>query len=164
MEDHPGVSREQALELSIPSVLGFEKVAMEFAASVARMVHLPEDRVEDLKTAVAEACLNAIEHGNKLDESVKVGVRLTVADSSLQVAVDDQGRGIGEVATPDIESRMAGDAPPRGWGIFLIQNLMDEVRFESTPHGGNQVKMIIRLDKRPGAPPADPAASPGPAD
>jgi hypothetical protein len=56
---------EQTLELRIPSVLGFEKLAMDFAADVAKMMNVPEERVEDLKTAVAEACVNAIEHGNK---------------------------------------------------------------------------------------------------
>jgi serine/threonine-protein kinase RsbW len=144
---------KQTLELRIPSVLGFEKLAMDFAAAVAKMMNVPEDRVEDLKTAVAEACLNAIEHGNKLDASMKVGIRLTVGDSKLQVAVRDQGQGIGEVATPDIESKMAGEARPRGWGIFLIQSLMDEVKFESTAEGGNQVKMIIHLGKLAADPP-----------
>jgi serine/threonine-protein kinase RsbW len=136
---------EKKLELHIPSVLGFEKVAMDFAAAVAKMMDLPEERIEDLKTAVAEACLNAIEHGNKLDASMKVGVTLTVADSELQVAVRDQGQGTGPVASPDIDSKMEGETASRGWGIFLIQSLMDEVEFESTPEGGNQVRMIIHL-------------------
>ena len=136
---------ERKLELHIPSVLGFEKVAMDFAAAVAKMMDLPEERIEDLKTAVAEACLNAIEHGNKLDASMKVGVTLTVADSKLQVAVRDQGQGTGPVASPDIDSKIEGETASRGWGIFLIQSLMDEVTFESTPEGGNQVRMIIHL-------------------
>jgi len=50
----------------VPSV---EKVAMDFAASVAKMRQFPEARIEDLKTAIAEACINAIEHGNKMDAS-----------------------------------------------------------------------------------------------
>jgi serine/threonine-protein kinase RsbW len=54
---------ENKIELHIPSVIGFEKVAMECAASVAKKMGFTEDRIEDLKTAVAEACLNAIEHG-----------------------------------------------------------------------------------------------------
>ena len=57
--------------------MGFEKVAMSTAASVAKLMGFREDRIEDLKTAVAEACINAIEHGNRLNEKLSVGVVLT---------------------------------------------------------------------------------------
>ena len=138
---------EKKFELHLPSVLGCEKVAMEFAASVAKSMNFPADRVEDLKTAVAEACINAIEHGNKLDACMKVGISLTVAGGRLQVAIQDEGKGVGPVPTPNIESQIEGGTDTRGWGIFLIKNLMDEVSFESTPEGRNVVKMIIHLTK-----------------
>lgn len=135
------------IELHIPSVPGAEKVAMERAAEVARGMGFSDDRVEDLKTAVAEACINAMEHGNRLDASTKVGVTLTVTGKDLQVDVRDQGKGVGEVAAPDIDEKMEGKGEARGWGIFLIKNLMDEVRFESAPGGGNVVRMFIHLDR-----------------
>lgn len=59
-------------ELRLPTRLGVEKVAMSTAASVAGIMGFSADRVEDLKTAVAEACINAIEHGNKLDDRLGV--------------------------------------------------------------------------------------------
>ena len=136
----------EKFELHIPSVHGSEKLAMDFAADVARRMNFPKDRVEDLKTAVAEACMNAIEHGNKLDASTRVGVRLIVGKDRLQVSVEDNGAGVGKVARPDLESRMQGRVDPRGWGIYLIENLMDEVTFESTAEGG-VVKMLIYLEK-----------------
>jgi len=106
-----------------------------------------EDRIEDLKTAVGEACLNAIEHGNKMDTSTKVGITLTMEDSKLQVSVKDEGKGIEEIPTPSIESKIKGEDKPRGWGIFLIKNLVNEVTFEQDPEGGNVTKMVIYLDK-----------------
>jgi serine/threonine-protein kinase RsbW len=141
------MTTDKKLELHIPSVLGFEKVAMQFAASVAKMANVPDDRIEDLKTAVAEACLNAIEHGNKLDAAMTVGITLTLQDSGLHVAVHDQGHGVGDVATPNIEDAVDGTAQQRGWGIFLIRSLMDDVAFESSPEGGNVMKMRIHLTK-----------------
>jgi serine/threonine-protein kinase RsbW len=141
------MSAEKKFEVHLPSVLGCEKVAMDFAAAVAKQMNFSPERVEDLKTAVAEACTNAIEHGNKLDASTKVGITLTVADGRLQVDVEDEGRGIGDVVKPDIEEKMAGASSPRGWGIFLIDSLMDEVKFESTPEGKNVIKMIIHLER-----------------
>jgi serine/threonine-protein kinase RsbW len=138
---------ERKFELHVPSALGCEKVAMDFAAAVAKSMDFPADRVEDLKTAVAEACINAIEHGNKMDAGMKVGISLTVAGGRLQVAVQDEGEGMGEVSTPNIDSQMEGQGETRGWGIFLIKSLMDEVSFESTPEGRNVVKMMIHLKK-----------------
>jgi serine/threonine-protein kinase RsbW len=135
------------VELHIASVPGAEKAAMERAAEVARGMGFSDDRIEDLKTAVAEACINAMEHGNKMDASTKVGVTFTVTGKNLQVDVRDQGKGVGEVAAPDIDEKMEGKEKPRGWGIFLIRNLMDEVQFGSAPEGGNLVRMIIHLDR-----------------
>src|SRR5919109_752908 len=138
---------DQKFELHLPSTRGSEKLAMDFAADIARRMNFPADRVEDLKTAVAEACMNAIEHGNKLDATTRVGIRLVVDKDKLQIAVQDQGSGIAKRRSTDIESRLEGKTDPRGWGIYLIENLMDEVTFESTAEGG-VVKMIIYLEKQ----------------
>jgi len=141
------MASENKFQLHLPSALGVEKVAMDFAAAVAKTMNFPADRVDDLKTAVAEACINAIEHGNKMDASTKIGISLTVDEGRLQVAVHDEGGGIGQIPTPNIESQIEGNADnTRGWGIFLMKSLMDEVTFESTPEG-NVVKLIIHLEK-----------------
>ena len=141
------MTADKNIELHIPSVMGYEKVAMGCAASVAQKMGFTEDRIEDLKTAVGEACLNAIEHGNKMDTSTKVGITLTVGESRLQVSVKDQGRGLDKVTVPNIENQIEGKDKPRGWGIFLIKSLMNEVTFETSPGGGNVTKMVIYLEK-----------------
>jgi serine/threonine-protein kinase RsbW len=141
------MTSEDKFEIHLPSTQGAEKIAMDFAATVARRMNFSAERVEDLKTAVAEACMNAIEHGNQLHASTRVGVKLTVGERGLQIAVHDKGSGIGKARAPDIDSKIEGKTDPRGWGIFLIENLMDEVTFESTAEG-NVVKMIIYLEKQ----------------
>ena len=52
-------------ELSVPSEPGNERIAMERVAEVVKELGLSEQRLERLKTAVAEATMNAIEHGNR---------------------------------------------------------------------------------------------------
>ena len=141
------MDKENKIELRIPSVPGSEKVAMEHAADVARRMGFSDDRIEDLKTAVAEACINAIEHGNRMDANTKVGVTLRVTDEKLQVDVRDEGKGIGKVSPPSIDEKIEGKEETRGWGIFLIRNLMDDVTFESDPGGGNVVRMVIHMEK-----------------
>ncbi|MGB9408132.1 MAG: ATP-binding protein, partial [Terracidiphilus sp.] len=82
------------VEVRVPSRMGFEKVAMSTAASVAKLMGFRDDRIEDLKTAVAEACINAIEHGNRLNEKLSVVVVLSASADSLEVKVIDDGKGI----------------------------------------------------------------------
>jgi serine/threonine-protein kinase RsbW len=141
------------LELRIPSVLGFEKVAMDFAASVARIMKCPDDRVEDLRTAVAEACINAIEHGNSGDEDARVTIRLIANESTIRVEVEDQGEGMIQPPTPDIEEKISGSERTRGWGVFLMEKLMDGVEYTVNPEGGNVVRMKVCLSK-PGEDPS----------
>src|ERR1700678_2804039 len=98
------------VEVRLPSRMGFEKVAMSTAASVAKLMGFPEDRIEDLKTAVAEACINAIEHGNRLNEKLSVGVVLRADTDTLEVKVLDDGKGIRtQPAKPDIDRKMHGE-------------------------------------------------------
>ena len=137
------------VELHIPSRIGYEKIAMGTAASVAKLMGFPEDRIEDLKTAISEACINAIEHGNKLNENLSVGVTLSARDNSLEVKVLDNGSGIrAQPAKPDIDRKMHGEEDPRGMGMFLIQSLVDEAEWVNDTNGeGSYVRLVIKLDK-----------------
>ena len=137
------------VEVRLPSRLGYEKVAMSTAAAVAKLVGLRPDRIEDLKTAVAEACINAIEHGNRLNEKLSVGVVLSASDDVLEVKVIDDGKGMkSQPPKPDIDRKMHGEEDPRGMGMFLIQALVDEAEWVAGIDGkSSYVRLVIRLDK-----------------
>ena len=141
---------ERVIELRLPSRLGYEKVAMDTAASLARRMGFTNDRVEALRTAVAEAVTNAIEHGNAQDLDTKVSVALTLRHDELVVDVADQGLqplpSEKTTAKPRIEDAI-GKADKGGWGIWLIRELMDEVQFTTNPGGGNQIRMVIHLER-----------------
>jgi len=133
-------------ELRLPSRLGFEKVAMNTAASVAQIMGFSDDRVNDLKTAVAEACINAIEHGNRMNALLGVVVTLSMDDESLEVKIQDHGTGVHEDAhVPDIDRKMLGEETPRGMGMFLIQALVDEVEYVSEK-AGSYARLVIHLN------------------
>lgn len=138
-----------SVEVRLPSRLGFEKVAMSTAAAVAKLMGFKEERVEDLKTAVAEACINAIEHGNLLNEGLSVGVVLSTAEDSLEVKVIDDGKGLKKMPIkPDIDRKIHGEEDPRGMGMFLIQALVDEAEWVKGTNGkSSYVRLVIRLDK-----------------
>ncbi len=142
-------ARTTTVEVRLPSRLGFEKVAMSTAASVAKLMGFREERIDDLKTAVAEACINAIEHGNRLNEKLSVVVVLSTDDEVLEIKVMDDGKGMKtQPAKPDIDKKMHGEEDPRGMGMFLIQALVDEAEWVVGTNGkGSYVRLVIRLDK-----------------
>ena len=143
-------SNSTIVELRLPTHLGYEKVAMSTAASLAKLRGFPDDRIEDLKTAVAEACINAIEHGNRLNEKLSVGVVLRAEPDSIEVKVIDDGSGIKkQPAKPDIDRKMHGEEGPRGMGMFLIQALVDEAEWVPGLDGkSSYVRLVIKLDKQ----------------
>jgi serine/threonine-protein kinase RsbW len=142
-------SNSTIVELRLPTHLGYEKVAMSTAASLAKLRGFPDDRIEDLKTAVAEACINAIEHGNRLNEKLSVGVVLRAEPDSIEVKVIDDGSGIKkQPAKPDIDRKMHGEEDARGMGMFLIQALVDEAEWVTGLDGkSSYVRLLIKLDK-----------------
>ncbi len=126
---------------------------MDAASSIAQRMGFDLDRVAALKTAISEAVTNAIEHGNQHNEAMKVVVLLTVRGDDLIVSVTDQGHKVidqSAVSTasnpPDIKAKLSAD-DKGGWGIWLIHELMDEVEFSTAPSGGNQVRMVIHLER-----------------
>jgi serine/threonine-protein kinase RsbW len=141
----PNTSR--VVELKIPSELGYERVAREAVAAVARRLGFTAERIEELKTAVDEACTNAIRHGSQADAHMKVVVVLTADEKKLDILVKDPGAGTtppSEVVAPDIHAQVEGRNPKGGLGLWLIRQMVDEAYFvEDEESGGSQFRMII---------------------
>ncbi len=139
---------EDIHELHISNEFGHEKMVMNQVASVAKEMGFSDSRIEDLKTAVSEACLNAMEHGNKMNKTTKVGISLSINKTKLKVTVEDNGKGFkGESSEPDIHKKIEGGEKARGWGIFLIKKLVDDVKFEPKPDGNSVTTLIVHLEK-----------------
>lgn len=141
------MASDRVVEIYIPSELGYEKIAMAAAATVAHRMGFSHDRIEDLKTAVSEAVTNAIEHGNQLNVEVKVLIELMIQENSLTLNVVDEGRQpIPEFL--DLEQGFENRSGfPRGLGMFLIKRLVDECQVVAKP-GRNEVRMVIYLEKK----------------
>jgi serine phosphatase RsbU (regulator of sigma subunit)/anti-sigma regulatory factor (Ser/Thr protein kinase) len=140
-------SPDQVLdEFTVPSAPGNEREALRRVASVAAG-ELAGERLERLKTAVAEAAMNAIEHGNGNDPGVPVGVKVLRTGDGLAVEITDRGL-TGEhtplhEVRPDLDLKLAGLQAPRGWGLFLIRSMVDEVT-EQTSAAGHTVRLAVR--------------------
>jgi len=139
---------ERTIEVSLPNKLGYERIAMQCAASFAKIVGFMPERVEDLKTAVSEACLNAMEHGNKCHPDKRVVITMNYEEGVFSVTVVDEGEGIEVLPEdPDIEEKIENLETPRGLGIFLIKNLVDQVEFNKMTNEGHMVRMEIKMTR-----------------
>jgi len=115
---------------SIPSSFGSEREIIDQIAAEIRRREPDDSRTEDMKTAVAEACLNAIEHGNRFAADIPVTVTMVARDGSYSFTVAD--RGTGASAVPPRAPRLIDkwrDDKPRGWGLYLMGKLADRLEF-----------------------------------
>lgn len=149
-----GLNKQQ-ITLEMPSEFGCEKMAMKLAVTIARQMGFAAERVEDLETAIAEACLNAIEHGNQMRAEARVTVLFSIWPDRLVIDVQDEGLGgppPDNVPEPDIVSKMTGLEEARRLGLFLIKHLVDQADFVSSlAHNGNQFRMILYLTNKSAA-------------
>ena len=120
---------------------------MERVAEAVAPLGLEPARLEQLKTAVSEATMNAIEHGNQPTPSCRSTIEDRLADGVLTVRITDEGGGprIAEAETPDLEAKLDGLQKPRGWGLFLIENMVDEIRV-TTDGSQHTVELVMRLE------------------
>ena len=140
------VADERTVEVILPNKLGYERIAMECSASFAKIIGLLPDRIEDLKTVVSEACLNAMEHGNKGRPDARVIITMDYKENAIIVSVMDEGTGVQKIpAEPDIRKKIEKLETPRGFGMFLIKQLADKVDFNQMTKDGHVVRMVIRM-------------------
>jgi serine phosphatase RsbU (regulator of sigma subunit)/anti-sigma regulatory factor (Ser/Thr protein kinase) len=141
--DDPPTSR-QIVRFSLPSEPGGERAASERVAEMVRDSWLTDDQAERLKTAVAEASMNAMEHGNEFRGDLPVDVEVSIWPDRLVVRITDLGVGPGEEHDePDLEAKLEGRQTPRGWGMFLIRHMVDEMNV-TTEEGQHTVELVLR--------------------
>jgi serine/threonine-protein kinase RsbW len=142
-------ARRTLAELSIPSEPGNERRAAEEVARAVSGLRLPERTLARFKTAVAEATLNAMEHGNHYRAELPVLIEVSVSDVDLSVKITDEGSGLPAFhsETPDVEAKLEGVQALRGWGLFLIRNLVDDMNVTGDKHH-HTVELIMHLDGR----------------
>ena len=135
---------------SVPGEEGNERLAMDRVAASVADLGLPQARLERLKTAVSEAVMNAIEYGSQGQPEVPVDLVVETTAEAIVVRITDRalsGAIPSDAETPDIELKLAGDQKPRGWGLFLIKNMVDSM--DVTSDGTNQtVTLTMAREER----------------
>jgi len=135
---------------SIPGEEGNERLAMDRVAAAIADQGLPPARLERLKTAVSEATMNAIEYGSQGRPEIPVDIEVETTEEAIVVRITDRalsGAVPGDAEAPDIERKLAGEQKPRGWGLFLIKNMVDSM--DVTEDGSTQtVTLTMAREER----------------
>lgn len=147
---HPDGARSDRrilADFSLPSQPGNERAAMDRVGEAVRELDLAPRVLERLKTAVAEATMNAMEHGNDYRPEAPVVIRVLASPEGLSVLITDGG---GDpvpapgAEAPDLEAKLEGLQTPRGWGLFLIRNMVDEMNV-TTDSSHHTVELVVHL-------------------
>ena len=141
--------RRTLAEFSVPSEPGNERLAMEMVAEAIRGLDIRGENLERLKTAVAEATMNAMEHGNHYRAELPVIIEVSASDTQLSVKITDEGSGppAFHAETPDLEAKLEGMQSPRGWGLFLIKNMVDDMEVTGD-EDHHTVELLLNLERQ----------------
>jgi serine phosphatase RsbU (regulator of sigma subunit)/CHASE1-domain containing sensor protein/anti-sigma regulatory factor (Ser/Thr protein kinase) len=141
-------ARRTLADFSLPSERGNERQAVEEITEAVKGLGLSKQRLERLKTAVAEATMNAMEHGNRYIPEVPVRIQLLTSDADLFVRITDEGGSPVpdlDKEAPDLALKLEGKQTQRGWGLFLIQNMVDELRVSGNPDH-HTIELVMHLE------------------
>jgi len=126
--------------MTIPVAPEMEIAATAQVSALGEWMEMGRDKIDEVKMAVVEACINAFEHSATPDHKVELAFRVGAEEGGrgpyLEVDVTDAGHGFDptRLRTPEIAAALRSSRK-RGWGIKIIESLMDDVRIESGEHG-----------------------------
>jgi anti-sigma regulatory factor (Ser/Thr protein kinase) len=125
----PETGEQLLAEFVLSSRLGEEKQLIRKVTEAVAPLNLDQHLVERLRRSVAEATMNAMEHGNHFQADKPVTVRVLAGPDRLIAQVEDMGGDtpIPIATKPDLQAKLQGEQSPRGWGLFLIQKMVDEM-------------------------------------
>jgi serine phosphatase RsbU (regulator of sigma subunit)/anti-sigma regulatory factor (Ser/Thr protein kinase) len=133
-------------EFELASQPGNEREAIARVQRAVAGLQIEAVRLERLMTAVGEATMNAMEHGSAYQADRPVSIRVLHSRDRLSVQVSDLGGAaeLPEAEPPDLEAKLAGEQTPRGWGLFLIEKMVDEANV--TAEGGRRtLELVVHL-------------------
>ncbi len=144
---------EQITSFTVPSRSDLVcELVYQIALSAVAVGFARNDLDNNVRLALVEALTNAMEHGNRWDETKQVRVQARISRDTLQVSVGDEGPGFDHhaLADPTASENLLSE---RGRGIFLMRSIMDQVSF--SPQGNS----VVLTKHRQGDPPAEAAFS-----
>lgn len=131
-------------EMIVPMGDDTEMIAAHAVEEIARRHDFQPRAINQIKTALVEACINASEHSLSPDR--KIYQKFTVEDDKIIITITNRGVKIPDKKQSESVSEIEPNEGRRGWGLKLMRNLMDEVKFEQVDDG-TRISMVKYLKK-----------------
>ena len=122
------------VDLKIPMLEDMELAATKTAEAMAEYLSFDLDKTDEIKLAIIEATLNAFEHSSSKERFVEINFE--AKNNELTIKIHDSGTGFdsSKVETPEIDKKIKSDYK-RGWGMSLMEELMDSVEVVNDSSG-----------------------------
>lgn len=127
-------------EMIVPMGEDTELIAAHTVEEIAKRHHFMPKAINQIKTALVEACINASEHSMSPDR--KIYQRFTVEDDRIVITISNRGLRLTDKQGVEVNP----DEGRRGWGLKLMKSLMDEVKLEQVDDG-TRISMTKYLKK-----------------
>lgn len=128
------------IELKLPSQMNYLGVPDAVLMEIGNDLDCPKKLIEELGTAVIEACTNAMEHGNHLDDARQIEIHIEHNADTIAVSVLDEGPGFDYDGWQPPEDLLR----ERGRGILIMREFTDKLEYERAGDG----RFLVRLVKR----------------
>ena len=115
-----------------------ELIAAHAVEEIARRHRFTSKAINQIKTALVEACINATEHSHSPDR--KIYQKFSIEKDKIVITISNRGLRLADKKAKEIKP----DEGRRGWGLKLMQTLMDEVKFEQVDDG-TRISMVKYL-------------------
>jgi serine/threonine-protein kinase RsbW len=127
--------------LQLPSKMESLVALENLIEEMANKYNIPDDTFANMMTCLNEVFINAIVHGNKLQEDKKVIVNAEVDSRRINWTITDEGPGFdyNKLPDPTAPENLEKEA---GRGVFIVKQLADQCIFNTT---GNQVELLFKI-------------------
>jgi serine/threonine-protein kinase RsbW len=143
--DMSGVStreKKARAKMSLTSEMKNLTTVSDFVTEFARRHELCEDDTFALQTAIDEACANVVDHAYQGKPDGEMHIQCALSDGEVTVTITDRGKPFDprSVPRPDVSAPLQ-KRQEGGLGLFLMERLMDSVKFEFDAAKGNRLTM-----------------------
>lgn len=130
--------------LTIRSELAEVARARDWVSVLAHQAGLSSEKSYELQLVLSEACTNSIKHAYSMERSHALELSATIDNDQICLVIRDFGRkmDLQKYQEPDLEN-----PPDSGYGVYLMQRLMDEVRFNVSHDEGTELTLVKRRHK-----------------
>ncbi|GJM45371.1 MAG: anti-sigma regulatory factor [Gemmatimonadota bacterium] len=139
-------SGTREIKLVVPSRIESLAFINAVAEEVADQMKFDEEARNAITISVVEAGTNAIQHGNKEDETLPTEVLFRQEDGQLVILIRDAGLGFDpeRIADPMAEENMFAES---GRGVYILRSFMDEVAFSFRDGVGTECRLVKVLSQ-----------------